>query len=153
MRQLFFHVFFMSMIPVVELRGAIPYGLAAGLDPWLTYLAAAAGNMVPVPFIMIIIRRIFNWAREHSRWLGNRVRWLEARAEKKSDLVQRNALAGLTILVAIPLPGTGAWTGTLAASFLNMGIKSTSIAVSLGVVIAGFFMGAVAMTGVHVFGL
>ena len=147
MRQLFFHVFFMSMIPVVELRGAIPYGLAAGLDPWLTYLAAVAGNMVPVPFIMIFIRRIFNWAREHSRWLGNRVRWLEDRAEKKSDLVRRYALAGLTVLVAIPLPGTGAWTGTLAASLLDMDFKSSILACMGGVLLAGIIM-AVASTGV-----
>lgn len=140
MRQLFFHVFFMSMIPVVELRGAIPYGLAAGLDPWLTYLAAVAGNMVPVPFIMIFIRRIFNWAREHSHWLGNRVRWLEDRAEKKSDLVRRYALAGLTILVAIPLPGTGAWTGALVAALMNIRLRQSFPAVLLGVLIAGVIM-------------
>lgn len=140
MRQLFFHVFFMSMIPVVELRGAIPYGLAAGLDPWLTYLAAVAGNMVPVPFIMIFIRRIFNWAREHSRWLGDRVRWLEDRAEKKSDLVRRYALAGLTILVAIPLPGTGAWTGALVAALMNIRLRQSFPAVLLGVLIAGVVM-------------
>lgn len=140
MRQLFFHVFFMSMIPVVELRGAIPYGLAAGLDPWLTYLAAVAGNMVPVPFIMIFIRRIFNWARKHSRWLGNRVRWLEDRAEKKSDLVQRYALAGLTVLVAIPLPGTGAWTGALVAALMNIRLRQSFPAVLLGVLIAGVIM-------------
>lgn len=140
MRQLFFHVFFMSMIPVVELRGAIPYGLAAGLDPWLTYLAAVAGNMVPVPFIMIFIRRIFNWAREHSRWLGNRVQWLEDRAEKKSDLVQRYALAGLTVLVAIPLPGTGAWTGALVAALMNIRLRQSFPAVLLGVLIAGVIM-------------
>lgn len=140
MRQLFFHVFFMSMIPVVELRGAIPYGLAAGLDPWLTYLAAVVGNMVPVPFIMIFIRRIFNWAREHSRWLGNRVQWLEDRAEKKSDLVQRYALAGLTVLVAIPLPGTGAWTGALVAALMNIRLRQSFPAVLLGVLIAGVIM-------------
>lgn len=140
MRQLFFHVFFMSMIPVVELRGAIPYGLAAGLDPWLTYLSAVVGNMVPVPFIMIFIRRIFNWAREHSRWLGNRVRWLEDRAEKKSDLVQRYALAGLTVLVAIPLPGTGAWTGALVAALMNIRLRQSFPAVLLGVLIAGVIM-------------
>ncbi len=140
MRQLFFHVFFMSMIPVVELRGAIPYGLAAGLDPWPTYLAAVVGNMVPVPFIMIFIRRIFNWAREHSRWLGNRVRWLEDRAEKKSDLVRRYALAGLTILVAIPLPGTGAWTGALVAALMNIRLRQSFPAVLLGVLIAGVIM-------------
>lgn len=140
MRQLFFHVFFMSMIPVVELRGAIPYGLAAGLDPWLTYLAAVAGNMVPVPFIMIFIRRIFNWARGHSRWLGNRVRWLEDRAEKKSDLVRRYALAGLTVLVAIPLPGTGAWTGALVAALMNIRLRQSFPAVLLGVLIAGVIM-------------
>lgn len=140
MRQLFFHVFFMSMIPVVELRGAIPYGLAAGLDPWLTYLAAVVGNMVPVPFIMIFIRRIFNWARERSRWLGDRVRWLEDRAEKKSDLVQRYALAGLTVLVAIPLPGTGAWTGALVAALMNIRLRQSFPAVLLGVLIAGVIM-------------
>ena len=120
MSDIFFHTLIMAMTPVVELRGAIPYGLAQGLDPWVTYFAAVVGNMIPVPFIMIFIRRIFFWLRQRSKWLGDRVDWLVARAEKKSALVHRYALVGLVILVAIPLPGTGAWTGALVACVMDL---------------------------------
>ena len=137
MSNIFLHTLLMSMVPVVELRGAIPYGLAMGLDPWPTYLAAVVGNMIPVPLIMVFIRRLFNWMRQRSAWLGQRVDWLEQRAERKSDLVKRYALAGLIILVAIPLPGTGAWTGALVAALLDIRMRHALPAIFLGVVIAG----------------
>ena len=137
MSNIFLHTLLMSMVPVVELRGAIPYGLAMGLDPWPTYLAAVIGHMIPVPLIMVFIRRLFNWMRQRSAWLGQRVDWLEQRAERKSDLVKRYALAGLIILVAIPLPGTGAWTGALVAAVMSMRLRQSFLAILAGVLIAG----------------
>lgn len=140
MSDIFLHTLLMAMTPVVELRGAIPYGLAQDLNPWLTYLAAVIGNMVPVPFIMIFIRRVFNWMRQKSPWLSDRVDWLEQRAEKKSELVRKYALLGLVILVAIPLPGTGAWTGSLVAALMNIRLRQSFPAVFLGVLIAGIIV-------------
>ena len=137
MTQIFLHTLLMAMVPVVELRGAIPLGLAQGLSPWLTYLAAVIGNMIPVPFIMVFIRRVFNWLREKSPWLRDRVDWLIRRAEKKSRLVRQYALVGLVILVAVPLPGTGAWTGALVAGMLGIRLRCALPAIFLGVLIAG----------------
>lgn len=144
--------FFISMVPVIELRGAIPVGIAAGLSPAVAYIVSVLGNLVPVPFILLLIRRIFDWLRG-TKTLGPIIEKLERRAHLKGRVVQKYRVPGLIILVGIPLPGTGAWTGALGASFLNMGIKSTALSVSLGVVIAGIIM-AVASTGVlSVFGL
>ena len=137
MTQIFLHTLLMAMVPVVELRGAIPLRLAQGLSPWLTYLAAVIGNMIPVPFIMVFIRRVFNWLREKSPWLRDRVDWLIRRAEKKSRLVRQYALVGLVILGAVPLPGTGAWTGSLVAALLDIRLRHSFPAVLLGVLIAG----------------
>lgn len=135
----------MAMTPVVELRGAIPYGLANGLNPWLTYLAAVIGNMIPVPFIMIFIRQIFFWLRQKSNWLRDRVDWLINRAERKSELVRKYALVGLTILVAIPLPGTGAWTGALVAALMDIRLRLSFPSVFLGVLIAGIIVTAIGL--------
>lgn len=144
--------FLISMVPVLELRGAIPVGVAGGLTPLAAMCIAMVGNMVPIPFLILFTRRVFNWLKTKGR-LRILVEKLEARAAEKSQVVLKYASVGLCILVAIPLPGTGAWTGTLAASFLNMGIKSTALAVSLGVVIAGFIMGAVSTGVFSVIGL
>lgn len=137
----------MAMTPVVELRGAIPYGLAQGLNPEATFLAAVVGNCIPVPFIIVFIKQIFLLMRKHSDWLAEKVDWLEARAEKKADVVQKYALAGLVILVAIPLPGTGAWTGALVAALMNIPLRKSFPAIVLGVVIAGIIVMAIS-TGV-----
>ena len=141
-----------AMVPVLELRGAIPVGVAAGLSPAVACVVSVLGNMVPVPFILLLIRRIFDWLRG-TRFFGPKIDWLERRAHLKGRVVRKYRLPGLIILVAIPLPGTGAWTGTLAASFLDMGFKSATLAVCLGVVLAGIIMGVVSVTGVHIFGL
>ncbi len=145
MIDIFIHTLLMAMTPVVELRGAIPYGLANGLNPWLTYLAAVIGNMVPVPFIMIFIRQVFFWLRQRSKWLGDRVDWIIQRAERKSELVRKYALVGLTILVAIPLPGTGAWTGALVAALMDIRLRQSFPAVFLGVLIAGVIVTAIGL--------
>ena len=105
--------FFISMVPVLELRGAIPFGTAYGLPLWAAILISIVGNLVPVPFIIIFIRKIFAWLRRKNQKLDHLVTRLEIRAEKKSDVVQKYAFWGLFVLVAIPLPGTGwppCWT-------------------------------------------
>ena len=129
--------FFISMVPVLELRGAIPIGTANGLPLWAAILISIVGNLVPVPFIIIFIRKIFAWLRRKNQKLDHLVTRLEIRAEKKSDVVQKYAFWGLFVLVAIPLPGTGAWTGALVAAMLDMRLKRAFPAIALGVIAAG----------------
>lgn len=132
--------FLISMVPVVELRGAIPIATANGLNFWIAILVSIVGNLVPVPFIIIFIRRIFTWMQKRGGWMGRVVDWLEAHAAKKSETVQKWAFWGLVILVAIPLPGTGAWTGSLVAAMLDMPLKKAFPAIALGVVGAGIIV-------------
>ena len=129
--------FFISMVPVLELRGAIPFGTAYGLPLWAAILISIVGNLVPVPFIIIFIRKIFAWLRRKNQKLDHLVTRLEIRAEKKSDVVQKYAFWGLFVLVAIPLPGPGAWTGALVAAMLDMRLKRAFPAIALGVIAAG----------------
>jgi uncharacterized membrane protein len=128
--------FFISMVPVIELRGAIPIATANGLNFWVAIVISIVGNLVPVPFIIIFIRKIFNWMSRKSNRLGRLVAKMEERAAKKSGTVEKYAFWGLVILVAIPLPGTGAWTGALVAAMLEMRLKKAFPAIALGVVIA-----------------
>lgn len=128
--------FLMAMVPVIELRGSIPFGVGGGVPLWLAIFVSIAGNLLPVPFIILFIRRIFDWMRKVSSKLDGLVTRLERRAEKKSETVQRYAFWGLVILVAIPLPGTGAWTGALVAAMLKMRLQKAVPAIALGVVIA-----------------
>lgn len=125
-----------AMVPVLELRGAIPFGVALGLPIPLAVLASIIGNMIPVPFIIVYLQRIFQFLRRINRKLNNFVTKMEERAHLKSDAVEKYGAIGLCILVAIPLPGTGAWTGSLVAAILNMRLKKSFPAVFLGVVIA-----------------
>lgn len=125
--------FLISMVPVIELRGAIPIGVGAGLSPIVAIGVSIVGNLVPVPFIIIFIKKIFAWLRKVSQKLDGLVTRLEKRAEKKSETVQKYAFWGLFILVAIPLPGTGAWTGALVAAMLEMPLKKAFPAIVLGV--------------------
>ena len=136
----FIMTFFIAMLPVLELRGAIPIGTAAGLDPRLALAAAFLGNLVPVPFIVIFIRKIFVWLRSKSEFLDRVVARMEAKAEKNADKVHKYEHVGLFILVAIPLPGTGAWTGALVAAFLDMRLKRCFPAIALGVLAAGIIV-------------
>ena len=137
-------VFAMAMVPVVELRGAIPLGVAQGLPPLLVYLMAVLGNMVPVPFIILLVRRVFDWLRRGSFW-GPKIAALERRAHLKGRVVRKYRLPGLIILVAIPLPGTGAWTGALVAALFDIRLRSAVPAILLGVLIAGGIMLAVSL--------
>lgn len=126
-----------SMIPVVELRGGIPFGVAAGLPVWAAFLAAVIGNLIPVPFIIVYIRRIFQWMRRRIPKLNSLVDKLERKAHLKGQRVSKYKYLGLMLFVAIPLPGTGAWTGSLAAAFLDMPLRKAIPSVVAGVLIAG----------------
>lgn len=128
--------FLVSMVPIIELRGAIPIGVGYGLDYWVVVLVAVIGNIIPVPFIILFIRKIFELMRKWSKKLDGIVTKLEKRAESKSDVVQKYAFWGLFVLVAIPLPGTGAWTGALVAAMLDMRLKRAFPAIALGVLTA-----------------
>ena len=140
--------FFISMIPVVELRGAIPYGVAAGLNPWLAFAIAVVGNMLPIPFILLFIRRIFAWMKRYPK-MAKLAEKFEARASKKSGRVKKSETIGLCVLVAIPLPGTGAWTGALVAALMNMRIKRALPTIFVGVLIAGVAVTLIMTLGIH----
>ena len=143
----FLQTMIMGATPIVELRGAIPFGLALGLDPVSCYIASVIGNCIPIPFIILFIEHVFLWMRKTSPRFGALVDKLERRAEDKSDVVQKYALWGLVILVAIPLPGTGAWTGSLVAALMNIPLRKSGPACVLGVLIAGAIVMAIS-TGV-----
>ncbi len=140
--------FLISMVPVIELRGAIPYGIGFDLNPWVVYLLAALGNMVPVPFILLFIRKIFRWMKKYPR-LGKIAIKLEDRAAKKSGKVKASEFIGLLLFVAIPLPGTGAWTGALIAALMEMRMKKALSTIATGVFIAGLVVTLVMILGIH----
>ena len=125
-----------AAVPVVELRGAIPAGVALGLEPQLACGAAIVGNLLPVPFIILLVRQAFDLLRKHP-FFATKIDALERRAHLKGRLVRKYRLLGLTLFVAIPLPGTGAWTGALVAAFLNIRLRNALPAITLGVLIAG----------------
>ena len=129
-----------SMVPVVELRGGIPFGVAAGLPVWAAYVAAVIGNIIPVPFIIVYIRRVFQWLRRRMPRLNRMVDKLERKAHLKGQTVSKYKYLGLAIFVAIPLPGTGAWTGALAAAFLDMPLRKAMPATAVGVLVAGLLI-------------
>lgn len=135
--------FLVAMVPVVELRGAIPFGVVRGLNIWTAIIASVLGNLVPVPFIILFIRRIFAWMRAHMPKLDGLVTHMEKKAEKNRAAVEKYAFWGLAILVAIPLPGTGAWTGALVAAMMEMRLKRAFPAIVIGVVIAGVIVSVV----------
>lgn len=143
--------FFISMVPVIELRGGLPYGITLGLDYPLALTAAVLGNMVPVPFIIVYIRHIFTWLRKRSKWWDEKIARLEKRAHLKGRVVRKYSTIGLCILVAIPLPGTGAWTGALVAAVLGMRLKKAIPAIFLGVCIAAAIMTMVTFGLIHIF--
>lgn len=138
----FLSTLFISMAPVVELRLGLPYGIAQGLDYPLALIAAIIGNMIPVPFIVVYIERIFAWLRRHFDKLDSLIEKLENKAHLKGEKVKKYGPLGLIILVAIPLPGTGAWTGALVAAFLSMRVKQAVPSILLGVCIAAAIMTA-----------
>jgi len=138
----FISTFFISMVPIIELRAGLPYGIALGLDYPLALTAAVLGNLLPVPFIILFIRKLFAFFRKHSRALDRFISFIEESGKSKSYYVARYGPIGLCILVAIPLPGTGAWTGSLVAALLDLRLKTALPAIILGVLIAAGIMTA-----------
>jgi len=138
----YLHVFFCSMLPLIELRGAIPIGAATGL-PWIpTFIVSVLGNMLPIPFILLFIRRILAWMKA-TKHFAKIALWLEKKAEKNTAKVMKYASVGLMLFVGIPLPGTGAWTGALVAALLNMRMKYSLPSIFVGVIMAAFIMSGV----------
>ena len=140
----YLYVFLISMVPIVELRGAIPIAVANGLNIFAAYVICIIGNMIPVPFIYLFARKLLEWGCDKPV-IGNFFKFCLEKGKKGGDKLQAKAGNGLFValmlFVGIPLPGTGAWTGTLAASLLDMGFKKSILAVVLGVLIAGVIMG------------
>ena len=140
-----------SMVPIIELRGGIPFGVALGLPYHLAFPFAVVGNIIPAPFIIVYIRRIFTLMRKHIPKLNGLVDKLEQKAHLKGKKVSKYKYLGLWLFVAIPLPGTGAWTGSLAAAFLDMRLKKAMPAVVLGVITAGCIMITLTHVGINLF--
>ena len=132
--------FLMALVPVIELRGAIPYGVIAGLSVPEAFILAVLGNLAPIPFLVVFTRKVFEWLRTKSEGLDRMVRKLEAKADKNKELVEKYEFFGLMLLVAIPLPGTGAWTGALVAAMMNMRLKRAMPAITVGVIVAGIIV-------------
>ena len=148
-------VFFISMVPIIELRGAIPIGLGMGLPVLPTYLVCVLGNMIPVPFIYLFARKFLIWGY-HKPVIGPFCRFCIVKGEKGGRALEAKAGRGLPLalllFVGIPLPGTGAWTGTLAASLLDMDFKESVLACMGGVLLAGCIMGVLSTLGISAFG-
>ncbi len=146
----FISTFFISMVPVAELRVGLPYGIAQGLPLWLAIPAAIVGNMVPVPFIVVYIQRVFAWLRAHWARLDGFISKLEKRAYGKEETVRKYGFWGLLILVAVPLPGTGAWTGALVAALMNMRLKDALPAIFTGVCVAAAIVTGITLGVIHI---
>ena len=151
-------VFFVSMVPLIELRGAIPIAIHMDMPTLPAIAVCVVGNMLPVPVIYFFARKFLLWGLD-KRFIGGICRFFHDKGEKAGRKLSSGRygryglLVALMLFVGIPIPGTGAWTGTLGASFLDMGAKATAVAVSLGLVIAGLIMTVVSLLGCHVFGL
>ena len=151
MLKQYFIVFFISMVPLIELRGAIPYSQLFGLPTIPSYIICIIGNMLPVPIIYLFARKVLEWGADKPV-IGKFFSWCLEKGEKGGKKLQAKAGKGLflalLLFVGIPVPGTGAWTGTLAASILDMDFKSSVIAVMLGVLLAGVIMMLISMGAV-----
>ena len=136
-----FGVLLCAMIPIIELRGAIPLGAALGMPWWLNYLCAVVGNMIPVPFILLFIRKFIAWMTASRVGLFNKIGgFLARKAEKNREKIEKYSFWGVCLFVAIPLPVTGAWTGSLVAATIDMKFWKALLSCLLGVMIAGVIM-------------
>ena len=133
------YVFFCSMLPIIELRGSVIIGAGLGLNPMVNYAVSVIGNLIPVPFILLFIRQILRWMR-NVKGLSKVAIFIENKAHKHSDKVLKYARLGLFLFVAIPVPGTGAWTGALIAALLDMRMKYSMLSIIAGVLCAGVIM-------------
>ena len=150
-------IFLISMVPIVELRGAIPFAVGMDLNYMTALIVCTVGNMLPVPIIYCFSRKVLIWGKDKA-YIGKFFTFCLEKGEHGGQKLRQKAGRGglfvaLMLFVGIPIPGTGAWTGTLAASFLNMGFKSTTLAVSLGVIIAGIIMGLGSTAAFSIIGL
>ena len=159
-------VFFCSLLPIIECRGAVPLGCGLGLPWWQTYLLAVAGNLLPVPFILLFIRAVLRWMtgeelataegepdegteaprKKHYcrvKWINRFGRWLERKVDKHKGKIERYSYWGVVLFVAIPIPGTGAWTGSLIAAVLKLDFKKSLLAATFGVFIAAAIMSVI----------
>ena len=147
-------IFFVSMVPIVELRGAIPVSQGLGLPVIPSFIVCIIGNMIPVPFIYLLARKVLEWGADKPI-IGKPFTWFLKKGQKGGEKLQAKAGRGLflalLLFVGIPLPGTGAWTGTLAASILDMDFKSTVTAAMCGVLLAGVITMTVSLLGVSIF--
>ena len=132
-------VFILSILPISEIRGGMIASKLYGLNGFVGYLLGFVGNMLPIPFILLFLKYICQWMRRRTA-LKKVVDWLDRKAEKNSKKLLKYEWLGLYLLVAIPLPGTGAWTGALVANFMNMQIKRSITAITLGVITSGLIM-------------
>jgi len=131
-----------SMTPVLELRGSIPYGAAIGLPAWETIILSVIGNMLLTPLIIISVRKVFDWLK--SKKIFRRfAEWSEKHVMEKRDVLEKYEIIGLVVLVAVPLPGTGAWTGAMLAGLLGMRLKKALPPIFIGVLIAAVVVGGV----------
>lgn len=158
MFEKYLFIFIISMIPLIELRGAIPVAIKLGLDPIPSIIVCAIGNLLPVPVIYLFAQKFLEWGLDKPL-IGGVCRYFHGKGSNAGDRLRHGRfgkygkLVALAAFVGIPLPGTGAWTGTLGASFLKMGKKQTAVAVSIGVGIASVIMVSLSLVGVHVLGL
>ena len=149
--------FFISMVPLIELRGGVPYAVLMGLDYFPSLIICAIGNMLPVPIIYFFARKVLLWGCD-KKYIGKFFTYCIEKGEKGGRKLKERAgrqglFVALMLFVGIPVPGTGAWTGTLAASLLDLGPKTTAAAVSLGVIMAGIIMAVASGSVFHIVGL
>lgn len=147
--------FLIAMVPLVELRGAVPYGIATGIPLWQSLLIGVIGNMLPVPIIFFFARRVLEWGADRP-FTGKFFTWCLKKGHSGGQKLEKTAgerglFIALLLFVGIPLPGTGAWTGTLAASMLDWNFKRSVVAVMLGVILAGLIMGTLSVVGFNMF--
>ena len=146
--------FFISMVPLIEIRGGILYALASGVPAVPAYIICIIGNMFPVPVIFFLARKVLEWGKD-KKVIGKFFTFCLEKGHKGGEKLKAGKMGvyiALFLFVGIPLPGTGAWTGTLAASILDMDFKKSSIAVMCGVVLAGIIIGVLTMLGINVIG-
>ena len=147
----FLQALVISMVPIAELRVGLPIAIASGLPFPLAFLASVLGNMLPVPFIIIFIKKVFSWLRMHWPRMNSFVTKMEQRAESKRETIDRYGPWGLLLFVAIPAPGTGAWTGALIAALMNMKLRQAVPIIFVGVCIAGFLVAGITYGVIHIF--
>lgn len=147
--------FLISMVPIIELRGAVPFGVAMGVNPFVALAVSIVGNMIPVPFIYLFARKFLEWGKD-VKFLSKICKWVLKKGEKGGKKLTaktgQSVYVALLLFVGIPLPGTGAWTGTLAASLLDLNHKKTTIAVLCGIALAGAIMLTLSLLGLVALG-